>query len=261
MFLEAVQVTRRYDAETVIQDISLSVKRGESLAVVGPSGSGKSTLISILGLLLEPTSGEVRLDGRSLTGASDDERSQVRNRLFGFVFQHPQLIGSLSVLDNVLVPARLARRSGMEMAARQALDALGLGHRLIHLPHQLSIGQKRRVAIARALLLDPEVIFADEPTNDLDDRLAAEVGDYLLALPKLGKAVVLVTHDTALALRADRVFRIAHGEVAPAGKGRIPAVAIAAPPIGRPPASPSPSTLLRDGRHSPPSDSSLSLHP
>ncbi|MBJ6724339.1 ABC transporter ATP-binding protein [Geomesophilobacter sediminis] len=216
MLLEAQQIFKNFGAETVLRSVSLSVDRGESVAVIGPSGSGKSTLISILGLLLEPSGGEVRFDGRALTGIPDHERSRVRNRSFGFIFQNPQLIGSLSVLDNVLVPARLARLGGMESAARKTLEALGLGHRLKHLPHQLSIGQKRRVAIARALILDPAVIFADEPTNDLDERLAEEVGHYLLALPQQGKALVMVTHDRSLADQADRVLRIAQGELLPA---------------------------------------------
>lgn len=209
--LEASGVTKRFGTETVLHDVSLRVSPGESLAITGPSGCGKSTLMSILGLLLQPTGGEVRFDGRNVAELSDDERSRLRNQSCGFVFQNPQLIGSLSVLDNVLVPARLARKRNLEVAAAKTLATLGLSHRLRHLPHQLSIGQKRRVAIARALLLEPSVVFADEPTNDLDPELTEQIGDYLLGLPRKGCALVLVTHDTGLAGRADRAVQIVDG--------------------------------------------------
>lgn len=213
MLIEANGVTKSYGEDTILRDVSLKVVAGESLAITGPSGSGKSTLMSMLGLLLQPSGGEVRFKGQRVSDLSDDDRSRLRNRSYGFVFQNPQLIGSLSVLDNVLVPARLARRRGLETAAKGALESLGLGHRLKHLPHQLSIGQKRRVAIARALLLEPAVLFADEPTNDLDRELATQIGDYLLDLPKRGSALVLVTHDAGLAGRADRAVRVAEGRV------------------------------------------------
>lgn len=213
MVLEAVNITKRFGEDTILRDATLAVEAGESLAITGPSGSGKSTLMSILGLLLQPTRGEVCLNGQALSGLSDDERSRLRNRSYGFIFQNPQLVGSLSVLDNVLVPARLARRRGMEAAAVKILREFGLEPRLRHLPHQLSIGQKRRVAIARALVLEPAVVFADEPTNDLDQELAARVGEFLLELPAKGKTLVLVTHDQALAARADRAVRIADGRI------------------------------------------------
>jgi putative ABC transport system ATP-binding protein len=163
----------------------------------------------LLGLLLEPTSGEIRFEGTNTKALSDEQRSRLRNRSFGFIFQNPQLIGSLSVLHNVLVPARLARKRGMEDEAIRLLTKLGLAHRLEHLPHQLSIGQKRRVAVARALLLQPAVVFADEPTNDLDAERAGELSELLLTLPKQGHALVLVTHDCALAGRADHSIELA----------------------------------------------------
>ena len=216
MALLADRISKQYDDEPVLQDVSLEVVEGESLAVTGPSGSGKSTLLSILGLLLLPTQGDVVFQGQRTAALSDDARSRLRNCSFGFIFQSPQLIGSLSVLDNVLVPARLARRRNQEAKARQTLADIGLQHRLTYFPHQLSIGQKRRVAIARALLLDPVVIFADEPTNDLDPERAAWVGDFLFSLPQQGRALVMATHDTRLAARADRVIRISERGVAEA---------------------------------------------
>lgn len=213
MLLEAIDLGKRFGNETILDAVSLSLARGQSLSVTGPSGSGKSTLLSLLGLLLQPSCGEVRFMGQLVSELSDEERSRLRNRSFGFIFQNPQLIGSLSVLDNVLVPARLARRRGMEKAATTLLCQLGLEHRLKHLPHQLSIGQKRRVAMARALLLEPALLFADEPTNDLDEKLAAEVGDYLLGLPGDGCALVVVTHDLSLARKADRRVQLAQSRL------------------------------------------------
>jgi putative ABC transport system ATP-binding protein len=213
MLIEAVGVTKQFEHDTILNGVSLGIAAGESLAITGPSGSGKSTLMSMLGLLLQPTAGAVHFEGRNVSDLSDDDRSRLRNRSYGFIFQNPQLIGSLSVLENVLVPARLARKRGMEAAAENALETLGLKHRLHHLPHQLSIGQKRRVAIARALLLEPSVVFADEPTNDLDQELAVRIGDFLLELPGKGRALVLVTHDSELAGKADRAVRIVDGQV------------------------------------------------
>jgi putative ABC transport system ATP-binding protein len=203
MLLQAVNMSRSFGRDEILCDICLDLAPGESLAITGPSGSGKSTLLSLLGLLLEPTSGEVLFEGKATRTLSDDQRSRLRNRSFGFIFQNPQLIGSLSVLHNVLVPARLARKRGLEGEALRLLTTLGLSHRLEHLPHQLSIGQKRRVAVARALLLEPAVVFADEPTNDLDAERASQLGELLYQLPGQGRVLVLVTHDRSLVGRAD----------------------------------------------------------
>lgn len=218
--LEAGNISKKYDGQDVLKGVSLGIEQGESLAITGPSGSGKSTLLSLLGLLLHPTEGEVLYKGQQVSGLSDDERSQLRNASFGFIFQNPQLIGSLSVLDNVLVPARLARRRDLEPRAEKILTDLGLKNRLHYLPHQLSIGQKRRVAVARALILDPLVIFADEPTNDLDPERAAWIGKFLFELPERGRALVLVTHDSRLVGKAGRAIRIVEGRVEeqPAGE-------------------------------------------
>lgn len=213
MLLEATGISKIYGNETVLREVSLGIEPGESLVVTGPSGSGKSTLLSLLGLLLQPTGGEVLFNGQKVSEFSDDARSQIRNRSFGFIFQNPQLIGSLSVLDNVLVPALLARKRGLEPKAEKLLKDLGLKNRLSYLPHQLSIGQKRRVAVARALLLDPLVVFADEPTNDLDPERAAWIGEFLLELTKAGGALILATHDIRLAGKAGRAVQIVEGGV------------------------------------------------
>lgn len=213
MLLEAVHVSKTYGREVVLKDVSVGVRRGESLAVTGLSGSGKSTLLAVLGLLLEPAEGEVLFQRQKVAGLSDHEKSRLRNCHFGFIFQNPQLIGSLSVLDNVLVPARLARKGNLQKKAEKLLKELGLGNRLRHLPHQLSIGQKRRAAVARALLLDPVLVLADEPTNDLDPGSAAVVGNFLFELPRNNKALVLVTHDAPLAGQADRAVQISAGRI------------------------------------------------
>ncbi|RRJ99907.1 ATP-binding cassette domain-containing protein [Opitutaceae bacterium TAV3] len=227
VLLEARHVSRNYGTDTILEDISLQIRAGESTAVIGPSGSGKTTLLGILALLLQPLSGHVRVGGRDATGLSDAQLSFLRNTFFGFVFQTAQLVGSLTVLDNVLIPAllpgRAARHCGRARELRESRDhardllvRLGLEHRAAHLPHMLSHGQRRRVAIARALLLRPAVVLADEPTNDLDPRRAEEVADFLLGLPAEGHALVLVTHDPELAARANNRWRLDAGRLRPA---------------------------------------------
>lgn len=209
MLLSAKDVSKTYGEETILQGVSLQLDAGQSLAVTGPSGSGKSTLLSLLGLLLSPSGGEIWFKGQNTGKLAGNQQDRLRNKEFGFIFQSASLIGSLSVLDNVLVPAYLARKTPMKEKAVQLLDELGLGHRLDYYPSELSVGQKRRVAIARALLLNPTVVFADEPTNDLDPQLSSWVGDYLFSLPQKGCALVIVTHDRHLAARADKVAAIA----------------------------------------------------
>ena len=220
ILLEAEKVSRRYGTETILDRVSLQVRAGEITTIVGPSGSGKTTLLALLALLLEPSSGQIRVAGRAAGKLADAERSHLRNTFYGFVFQTAQLVGSLSVLDNVLLPALLAGKAREKRAvARELLDRLGLSARADFLPHQLSLGQKRRVALARALLLRPAVILADEPTNDLDARRAAQVADFLLGLPADGYALVLVTHDTQLAERAGNRWLINEGRLTPPQPG------------------------------------------
>lgn len=208
MILKGEALCKSYGEEIILDSTDLEIRSGESVAITGESGSGKSTLISVMGLLLEPDSGSVCLDGTDLLALDDRGRSKIRNSNFGFIFQHTQLIGSVTVFDNVLIPALIAGKRGMEDEARKLLDDLGLSHRIGHYPHQLSIGQKRRVTLARALLLEPDIIFADEPTNDLDAENVELVGDRLFSLADQGRALVVVTHDSELAKRADRIISI-----------------------------------------------------
>ena len=222
MLLESVNVSKSYGSEAILEEICIRIEQGESLAITGVSGCGKSTLLSILGLLLDPTEGELLFLEKKTSELSEDEKAKVRNYHFGFIFQNPQLIGSLSVLDNVLAPAFLSGKNHMENRAAALLESLGLKNRLKHFPFQLSIGQKRRVAIARALLLDPAVIFADEPTNDLDSERAARVADLLFELPLKGKALVLVTHDPGLIKNASRKVQIHKGKLRDFSASAVP---------------------------------------
>lgn len=206
--LAARDITMSYGEAVILHSCSLEVEEGKSVVVTGPSGTGKSTLLSIMGLLLEPTSGAVLLDGLDVLPIGDDERCAIRNESFGFVFQSTQLIGTLTALENVCIPAFLCGKAGLESYARSLLCDMGLEDWMRHYPHQLSVGQQRRVSLARALLLRPRVVFADEPTNDLDRENAAAVGDLLFDLPKRGASLVLVTHDVELARRADVAYEL-----------------------------------------------------
>ena len=211
--LEVRHIMKEYDGETVLAGCDFTVRSGEVLAVVGPSGGGKSTLLSIAGLLLAPSAGEVLVRGRKVSALADGELSVLRAATFGFVFQHTQLIGSLRAVDNMLVPACFGK-GNMEAAAVRVADLVkrfGLERRVNHFPHQLSVGQKRRVALVRALALDPAVLVAVEPTNDLDEETRAEVVRTLLDYADAGHAVLLATHDRDLAARATRVLRLSDG--------------------------------------------------
>ncbi|MDR3590532.1 MAG: ABC transporter ATP-binding protein [Negativicutes bacterium] len=215
--LEIREVSKNYGTDPILTDVSFSLERGEALAITGPSGSGKTTLLSIAGLLQQATGGQVLVDGAEVTGLDQLRLARIRGQYFGFVFQRARLINSLTALENVLVPAWFTR-SGRETEkkARELLVNFGLDHRLNHRPQELSLGQLRRVALARALLLDPVIILADEPTNDLDPRLAKDVADALLHTRSSGTAVIIVTHDPALAARADRRLRLTDGRLATA---------------------------------------------
>ena len=214
----------------VFQNVNLTVERGESVAVVAPSGAGKSTLLSIAGLLLQPSKGSVFVDGENMTDATDDVRSAMRAGTIGLLFQHTQLIGSLRAIENVMLPADFAQPkqrddasdssfqisssngtyADVETRAEQMLEAFGLTDKMYHYPYQLSVGQKRRIATARALILNPALIIADEPTNDLDPKNAKIVVDALFKRVGEGSAGMLVaTHDAELAKRADRTFELA----------------------------------------------------
>jgi putative ABC transport system ATP-binding protein len=199
---------------TILADIDLCVRRGETLAIVGTSGAGKSTLLALLAGLDTPTGGTVRLDGIELHDLDEDGRALARARSVGFVFQSFHLLPSLTALENVMLPLELAGHDNAGAAAREALNGVGLGLRLQHYPRQLSGGEQQRVAIARAFVTHPSVLFADEPTGNLDSATGARIADLLFGLNRsTGATLVLVTHDRALAARCDRVIHIEGGRL------------------------------------------------
>lgn len=200
-------VSKVFDGNTIIENTSFSVNPGDTIALVSPSGSGKSTMLSIAGLLLTPDSGSiVTEDGRNALELGDKELSSLRQQLLGFVFQSTQLIGSLRAIENVVAPASFASEGvafNVQERAAELLERFGLSDRMYHYPHQLSVGQKRRIAVARAMLLEPKIIIADEPTNDLDEASAAEVANALFEYAAKGNALLYATHIGSLADRAN----------------------------------------------------------
>jgi putative ABC transport system ATP-binding protein len=217
--LEARAVTKSYVLDEVTVDalrgVDLEVRRGEMLAIMGPSGSGKSTLMHIVGLLDHPTVGSVTIDGEDVSGMSPNALAAVRNKRIGFVFQSFNLLARTTATANVELPLIYAGFSAGERSrrARAALERVGLGDRLKHMPNQLSGGQQQRVAIARALVTEPSIVLADEPTGNLDSRSGVEVMQILQGLNDQGITVVLVTHDARVARHAQRVVHIADGRV------------------------------------------------
>lgn len=202
------------DTLTILQGVNLEINRGESVAIVGRSGSGKTTLLGLLAGLDTPTEGSVELDGAIISQLSEDERAQLRASRVGFVFQSFQLLPALTALENVMLPLELAGIEAPEKRARELLERVGLGERLTHTPRQLSGGEQQRVAIARAFASDPVVLFADEPTGNLDNRTGQAVSDLLMALNReQGTTLVMVTHDEHLAGRCSRQFHIEAGQL------------------------------------------------
>ena len=197
-----------------LQDISLNIQPGEFVAIIGPSGSGKSTLMNIIGLLDRPTSGSYFLDDRLVSGLSIDELAKIRNQKIGFVFQSFHLLARTSALENVELPLIYSDRSDFAELAKKALKAVGLEDRVHHDPSELSGGEQQRVAIARALVNDPEIIFADEPTGNLDSRSGMEIISIFQDLNKNGRTIVLITHDQNIADHAQRIIHIADGKIA-----------------------------------------------
>ena len=185
---------------------------GDFISITGPSGSGKSTLLHLLSGLDQPTSGRLTYDGQDIYSLSDRERSALRRRSIGFVFQQFHLLPVLTARENILMPLLLDKKQPDEAYLEQLTQLLGIGSRLTHLPHELSGGQQQRVAIARALIAQPDVIFADEPTGNLDSRSGGEVMEMLRAIhEKMEKTLVIITHDNRMAQMADRRFSIVDG--------------------------------------------------
>lgn len=220
--LSVHHVSKSFDAAegtvAVLDDVSLTLAPGEQLAIMGPSGSGKSTLLAILGVLEEPSSGSVTLDGTDPFAGSPAERALFRNRRIGFVFQEHHLLAGCSALDNVLVPALAHGSVTPEIVARgrRLLDHVGLAHRIGHRPGELSGGERQRVAIARALVLSPRLVLADEPTGQLDSTTSLEVTELLVHLTEeTGGMLVVVTHAESVAERVGNVRRLVDGRLGP----------------------------------------------
>jgi putative ABC transport system ATP-binding protein len=202
---------------TILQGANLTVSPGELVSVVGPSGSGKSSLIAVAAGLEQPTSGAVRLFGESLSDLDEDSRARLRRGRAALVFQSFHLLPNMTALENVSAPLEIAQRRKAGSAARDWLGRVGLAHRLDHYPHQLSGGEQQRVALARALAVEPALLFADEPTGNLDQATGAQVADLMFALlANTGAAMVLVTHDDALAARTRRKLVMSNGRLRPA---------------------------------------------
>jgi putative ABC transport system ATP-binding protein len=216
--LEARGLTKQVSSPdgrlTILDGVEFSVAEGESVAIVGESGAGKSTLLALLAGLDLPTAGEVLLDGQSLSRLDEDGRAELRARRVGFIFQSFHLIPSLNALENVLLPLELMGDAAAESHALEVLNSVGLSHRLHHYPRQLSGGERQRVAIARAFVARPAVLFADEPTGNLDAATGQRVADLLFALNEsAGTTLLLVTHDRTLAGRCRRQLELQAGRL------------------------------------------------
>ena len=219
--LQLKDVKKLYQLDEVIvralNGLSLDIKKGEFVAIIGPSGSGKSTAMNLIGSLDTPTEGTVLLEGANISDASESELAQLRSRKIGFIFQTFNLIPSISALENVILPmtfhAQGLSRSDRIEKAQNLLEQVGLGERLHNLPSQLSGGERQRVAIARALINNPEIILADEPTGNLDSKTGQEIIQILKKLHSQGKTIILITHDLQIAKQAQRIIKIKDGVI------------------------------------------------
>ena len=214
--IEVKNIVKRFGSLEVLHGVSLGIVAGEIVSIVGASGAGKSTLLQIIGSLLSADSGEVIIDGVTLSTLSEDKLSDFRNRHIGFIFQSYHLLPEFTAMENVMMPMLIAggKRIDAEARARELLDLVGMSHRVEHKPEALSGGEQQRVAIARALINRPSVVLADEPTGNLDTATRDEIQRLFIELrDRTGQTFVIVTHDVALAERSDRTIRMSDGRI------------------------------------------------
>jgi putative ABC transport system ATP-binding protein len=216
--LEADNLTKIYKSAdkqlTVLDHVSFSVAQGDSLSIIGPSGSGKTTLLGLCAGLDTPSSGTISLMGFKLNAMNEDDRAYMRNQYVGFVFQNFQLLGTLTALENVMVPLELRGEKHVMPKAKELLQRVGLGDRMHHYPSQLSGGEQQRVAMARAFITDPKILFADEPTGNLDDENAQHITELLFGMNREQQTtLVLVTHNLELAQKTHRIIRMKGGKL------------------------------------------------
>jgi putative ABC transport system ATP-binding protein len=199
---------------TVLDQISFSIEKGSSLAIVGPSGSGKTTLLGLAAGLDRSSSGSIELKGISLNGLNEDQRARVRNQYVGFIFQNFQLLPTLTALENIMVPLELRGEKKIKARALELLDKVGLSDRGHHYPSQLSGGEQQRISLARAFSNNPQILFADEPTGNLDDETSERIVDLIFSLnQQSGTTLIMVTHNLELANKTDRIIRLKGGKI------------------------------------------------
>ena len=224
--LEAKQLTKTYTLDHqhihVLRDVSLSIAHGEFVVIAGSSGSGKTTLLTLLSGLDQPSSGHVTIDGNEIMGATEDELAPLRNRMIGFVFQSFHLVPSMTAKENIMFPAEIMGQADAEQAALQLLKRVGLESRADNMPSQLSGGEKQRVSLCRAMINHPKLLFADEPTGNLDSENGAMVLSQLVELKsEQGATLILVTHNPDIAKAADRVLRLEDGRLVESEKSKV----------------------------------------
>jgi len=216
--IETINVSKKVNTTEgelqILQPISFSVEPGQSVAIIGASGSGKSTLLGLLAGLDEVSDGDIILDGQSLPGLDEEQRARLRGEKVGFIFQSFMLVQSLTALENVMLPAEIAGLDNPKKRAQKILEQVGLDHRASHFPNQLSGGEQQRVAIARAFITNPKILFADEPTGNLDSKNSDRIEDLLFDLNRESNTtLILVTHDDQLASRCQRQLRMTAGQL------------------------------------------------
>lgn len=220
LLIEVKNLSKIYQSDTAktnaLQSVSFNIDEGEFVSIMGPSGSGKSTLMHILGFLDRPTSGEYFFEGKNIKTFSDDDLAHIRNKKVGFIFQFYNLLARTTVLENILLPTAYNRDSNpkeMRLRALNLLERVGLSHRINYFPNQLSGGEQQRAAIVRALINEPKIVFADEPTGNLDSRSGKEIIEILQDLNEEGNTIILVTHEFYTARHAKRIIRLKDGQM------------------------------------------------